>query len=512
MQKRADASLGGATLSRIGSGSNRLFLYVVAPALAVVTAGAICHSVLAAFAVLAALFVVLCFIKPEVGLVATVLAMPWQRTDFPTTRWMSGVAVLGGLVGWLRPYLAGKSPTNRARMPTHMWLAIGLLAYSFLSLLVRGFEQAWFQLEGLGGLIYGTMSIQAVALAIVVGSMSNSKRKLQLVVMICFVQAIVISVIGLQEPFTGKTLVEFFHWTSRSYVRMDHRISSIFYDPNLLANFLAPIILLAVGSLRLTSAGGRLRGLSWAVLIAAIPAMIATMSVSNFLGMTVGVVVVWVCTKSRKLAVAAAFCVALGFALILGPTELLPRPAQMLQDKASDLIESGYSEDARFASIALRARMIVLALRLWRTEPWLGAGHGAFQTKLRDDPLTPVGPSGELKLYPHNSYFLLLSELGIVGIGLLMWFLITLVATAVNNMKRLKNTGLGYLQACVLGGIVESLVFSWTYGSLSYNLNFWFLVGLTSALRAAPWSDQYLPDECDIKNGAAVTVESHEQE
>jgi len=483
-------SLQGLHLIRFAGYHNKTSWYLGTLGIGLVTAAAVLYSPVAGLCILAVGFLILCFVKPELGLVAATLAVPWQRTDFPGTRWVSGVAVLGGVIAWLRPYMVGHEPTDRTRIPGYMWFAIALLFYSLVSFLVRASLQPRFHLTGLGGLIYGTMSAQAVALAVVVGGMANSKRAVRLVLMTSLLQASVISVIGLQELFTNKTLVEFFWWTSRSYVAMGRRVSSIFYDPNLFANYSAPMLFLAIGVLGLGRTEVQIRRAALGCLALGVPAFAFTMSASNFIGVLAGLAAVWLCTRNIKIGIVTLALTGLAIVFITCPSQALPERLQPLRLKVDEAIESHYSEKARSGSIWRRARMIALGLELFQHNPWTGAGYGAFQTTLTDNPFAPVSRKGVPMLYPHNSYVLLLSELGLLGIAIFVGFLWLLMATAVSNMRRLGRSWRGVLQGWALAGIIQTLVFSWAYGSLCYNLNLWFLVGLTTALSHSPANDR----------------------
>jgi O-antigen ligase len=87
--------------------------------------------------------------------------------------------------------------------------------------------------------------------------------------------------------------------------------------------------------------------------------------------------------------------------------------------------------------------------------------------------------------YSHNSYILILSELGLIG-GI--WFLVFITKLfysgnkTLQNLRKLNDKSMFMIQVGTMTAIVANLVLFFTYGSWLINLNFWLACALLSIL------------------------------
>lgn len=434
--------------------------------------------------ILGALLLWWCGLEPRVGLLAATVAVPWQRTDLPATRWLSGIAVLGGLAASAPAAVGRRWRGRRLGTPLYIWAAVLLLIYALISLLVQGSLQPGFRLTGLGGLIFGTMSAQALALALSVGWLAGEHRALRSALAACFAQAALLAVAGLQEVVTGTKIIEFFGPVSHTVAGMPFRISSVFYDANLFANYIATVLFLAAGVVLADDWDRRLRQFACTALGLGVPALLLSRSLGTLTGCVAGLGVLAAVSRKRIVAVALAFACMGVLAFWWVPASRLPAWLEGDQRKLHLLVTEGYSPTSPSRSISSRAILAEAAMDMFRQAPVFGHGYGSYQIAMTTHPSGPSTSRGGPMTYPHNSYLLLLAEQGLLGAALLVVLLVAYFRTAVPQAREESQGYIRALHAATAGAVTQCLVFSWSYGSLMYNLNIWFAVGLTTALCA----------------------------
>jgi putative inorganic carbon (hco3(-)) transporter len=178
-----------------------------------------------------------------------------------------------------------------------------------------------------------------------------------------------------------------------------------------------------------------------------------------------------------KLVGGGFLAVALGAALIIGP--LWP----YVETKFTGMQIGSFAWD-----VMTRLKAWTFALSTWRSHPWLGVGIGNYETLSAESDWIGVGSIGAGST-PHETYFYILAESGLVGFIAMTGIMLR----TVRSNLQLKNLA-------VLGPVAMALAFSITVnwiGGFSDDSPFvgphtgyllWLLVGLSEALRNLAFS------------------------
>ena len=127
------------------------------------------------------------------------------------------------------------------------------------------------------------------------------------------------------------------------------------------------------------------------------------------------------------------------------------------------------------------------SLQMIHDRPLLGRGANTFMKNFKNYNNPPHYRNVAVidYIYAHNIYLHMAGELGLVGLGIFIWFVVALFACAKRIYTRLKDDYLKVvlisLSACILAFLVNGL----TESSLYYArvaMVFWYLAGLTLAM------------------------------
>ncbi len=148
---------------------------------------------------------------------------------------------------------------------------------------------------------------------------------------------------------------------------------------------------------------------------------------------------------------------ALGVVLIVG---IAISTSEVLQNRVTKGIDElkTYEQTAELTSIGARVVFMKNTLQMIKENPWIGYGTGAFYTvykqhianKYNDWRSTPTGD-------PHNQYLFIMTENGLIGLGVFLWFLVIAL-----------KQGFSTDQYAVIGG---SVLLAWVVTSL-FNSHF----------------------------------------
>jgi len=154
----------------------------------------------------------------------------------------------------------------------------------------------------------------------------------------------------------------------------------------------------------------------------------------------------------RQPAVFAIFLgVMIGLLVWLGGTELTHR------------LESIHSEAQQEISGGVRLTIIRDSFRMWLVHPFFGWGLGTFST------VYPQFRSFYTTFFvnqAHNDYIQLLVEVGVAGVLIGIWFLVTTFRTGFSKLANWTENASGTLTAAALLGVIGILVHSF----LDFNL------------------------------------------
>lgn len=146
-----------------------------------------------------------------------------------------------------------------------------------------------------------------------------------------------------------------------------------------------------------------------------------------------------------------------------------------------------WPEGVMFASIRARIYMCQIATRMIKIHPFLGMGLHTFPINYRRY-LLPGEPFYETEMLPyaHNIYFHMAVEIGLIGLAVFIWLLVTLIRGWNSGYKKSESSYLKALSLGLLGGIIAFL----THGMLESSLYmsqggilFWFMIGLTVSIQ-----------------------------
>jgi O-antigen ligase len=146
-----------------------------------------------------------------------------------------------------------------------------------------------------------------------------------------------------------------------------------------------------------------------------------------------------------------------------------------------------WPEGTLFSSIRGRIDMCQIAMKMIKIHPFLGMGLHTFPINYQ----SYVLPGGQfygtgMLPYAHNIYFHMAAEIGLIGLAVFIWLLVTLIRGCYSAYKKTESSYLKALSLGLLGGIIAFL----THGMLESSLYmsqggilFWFMVGLNISLQ-----------------------------
>ena len=211
--------------------------------------------------------------------------------------------------------------------------------------------------------------------------------------------------------------LEFGIWNLEFGLKM--RPYATFPHPNVLGGFLAAVLPLVVvrylGNLR--NLRKKMKLFYGTVILVGIIALLLTFSRSGIVvgGMAIVMAIARIknyesgIMKNKRLIVL----------ILIGFFALLPTSYFMIHNSTEE-------------SVVVRQQLNAAAIKLWQSSPLFGVGLGNFLVRLPE-----ALPTRTIYfLQPvHNIYLLLLSEVGIVGIGLIVFFIVTLLNHESGIMK-----------------------------------------------------------------------------
>jgi O-antigen ligase len=114
-----------------------------------------------------------------------------------------------------------------------------------------------------------------------------------------------------------------------------------------------------------------------------------------------------------------------------------------------------YQQGQKLTSVGFRFTFHEFAKSLFLSSPWIGQGTGGFSYAFQKENQIPQWNN---LLDPHSQYWLVASELGLLGLAALFAFFVSLWVTAL-RLHDMKPILLGTLVAHLLGNLSDSLLF-----------------------------------------------------
>lgn len=247
------------------------------------------------------------------------------------------------------------------------------------------------------------------------------------------------------------------------------RANGIFFDPNMLGRFLVLCMVAALAYLVVVDERAHA-----VILTAAIVVMSAGLAVTFSRSSALALLVAIALLALRVFGVRRTLVVGVGaLVLVGGPIVALNGNVRSKMTSIERLANSGEG----------RLRLVKGGVELWKSEPIVGVGLGAFADRYKET--LPRRTQLRTRVFiSHTAPVTVLAELGAVGFGLFCLACATGVIGMLRSARRRDATGLAIWT--VLAMTVAIFVHSILYSAFFEDPYLWFLVAAAGAMAAAP--------------------------
>ncbi|MEO8538998.1 MAG: O-antigen ligase family protein [bacterium] len=261
-----------------------------------------------------------------------------------------------------------------------------------------------------------------VAFVFAAPSLIEDRKDLERIVAAFLISASILSVVAIAQRVLGV-----FQWRAILIQSDDYsyRSNAFFADPNNLARFLAISIALSAGMIMVSGPRRLTVYLAAPMIAVCMVGIVTTASRSGWLGMLLAsflVVVMSPIRKYTKIRLTALAFGGLAFALVLlfmqGGAN-----AQRVQSLTSGIQILGQREF-----------LIKGGWEMWKDNPLVGVGSGNYQHTLLISYLWTL-PWWAKTTLSHTSFISILAELGVVGVGMLIFFAIRVIVACKSAYK-----------------------------------------------------------------------------
>ncbi len=247
------------------------------------------------------------------------------------------------------------------------------------------------------------------------------------------------------------------------------RANGIFFDPNMLGRFLVLCMVAALAYLVVVDERAHTVILTVAILV-----MTAGLTVSFSRSSALALLVALALMAARVFGVRRTLVIGVGaLVLVGGPIVALNGN---VRDKVTSIERLANSGEGRL-------RLVKGGVELWKHDPVVGVGLGAFADRYKET--LPRRTQLRTRVFiSHTAPVTVLAELGTIGIGLLVLVLATGVVAMLRSARRRDATGLAIWT--VLALTVAIFVHSILYSAFFEDPYLWFLAAAAGAMAAAP--------------------------
>ncbi|MFQ5599225.1 MAG: O-antigen ligase family protein [Candidatus Krumholzibacteriia bacterium] len=402
-----------------------------------------------------------------------------QRSCFAMPGYLAAVSVVAlpamGLRRWRRPFRKLESG-----------LVLALVLYTCVSLYLRAaVEQDQFVFPDIlatSGPTFYKYIAHALVLYLVLALGLRTRRQARHCIDGYVIATFALALVAFYQQMQGHNdLLRYYYaqaTPSASLLQPDFtRITSVLRDSNHLGNFLVVGILLMWG--RVHERVGFLRRLSvFAFMIVSSMALFFSLSFTNWISLGIGLLVLLSLRRGWLHAGGVMAVLVLLVATFGLHGSLTPRLTPSILDKATSLVQGDLSPNG---PLGIRAALASASLHMLRSSPLLGVGYGAFQAHAgSDEALMRLTRN---IVYAHNSFLLVLAELGIIGFLLLLAMLGVHLRLLV-RLARSCDPEYSAIGAALVAAFAAALIYEATYGSLLYDVPLWTVLGLGTGLRS----------------------------
>lgn len=351
----------------------------------------------------------------------------------------------------------------KRQLPASTYLNIPIMIYIaavFLSVLFSSnFPLSWKN--------FWAKTMEYILLFLIIAEVGSRKKKLENIIIVLFVSALMIGVDCVFQYFVGVDLLRFRHLESG-------RLTGSFQMPGDLAGFLGPVfaLVLSLSFLKLKKGAKSLLTVESILLFSLLIMIIAR---GAWFGL-IGAVCFLGVLENKKIAYFAVAFLLIGGITI---TYFVDIPLGIVERLKSIFICSHSSLDRRIIWHA--------AIQMIKDKPLFGHGLSTFMGKFPAYGQDYYYLKEGVIPYAHNCYLQLAAETGITGLLsflLLLWMFLT--HTVRSLTKKIKNKFQHAVLSGVSAGIIATLIHSavdTNLYSLQLSVLFWIMLGLNAALQ-----------------------------
>lgn len=415
-------------------------------------------SLLSLAVTISLIFIALSFVRLDLGLMLLVIYAPFHQTfiDFfpsaPTTAWKEAGLLLI-LVIWMSTIVL-----RRKKLPLKTPLSLPIFA--FLMVAFVQFVNSPTLLKGIFGLKSTVAFIPAYFIA---ASLGLTKRKIKQLVLIMI---IVVGLSAIYELFKFHAPLDWFP----TGPRMPQHIAGIYrihFSSSIPCSVL--IFFLAIGFFVSSSS----RGAKFLSVTAACVMFITLMySLARLWWILIAVGLIFMSISKKEQKFLYLIPIAILVVFFIFPPFIWERAISI-----TNLYDP---------SLQSRIQQVKTSLAYASRHP-LGAGIGAISSDKYVHLTKLVGISNVRSLFPtENGFLTILVEMGVVGLGVYIWFIFSIFKQGFKIFHSLTDNFLRWLALGILSSCFVFFLSQFFNESLLFypmNFYFWFLLGLLMALR-----------------------------
>jgi O-antigen ligase/tetratricopeptide (TPR) repeat protein len=365
-------------------------------------------------------------------------------------------AVFALLIFWLARAFLAKESLHPIPLLTPLLV---ILALGIFSLLLSPYRYAVWEefLRFLSFFIFYFLIVEEI----------KDERRETWLIEILVLTAILVSAYGIIQ-YLGFPI---FKWVPR-----EKRVMSFLGNPNFFATYLVAIIpLLLVLSLQWTRRRKFIAGIS---LLSALACLVFTGTRSAWIGFVFSLIFLSVLAKRAKAVAFSLRKAIIPLAVLAGIVLLLILHHHMISSRISEI-------GAPHGAVSQRWHIWKVTWNMIKSSPIIGSGLGTFPIIFPRFRYPNYGldiPYGNLQ-HAHNEYLEIWSEMGLIGLGIFLWFIIGFFFHAIRYLRGRKEKGM--VMTGLLSGIMGVLIDSFFSTSMRFTgppFVFWLLIGLSVAM------------------------------
>lgn len=385
----------------------------------------------------------------------------------------------------------GKLPALKNRYP-FQWAIIAWLVISFIAVGVAGWSNAAFG-------IWRAYFFEPLLLFIVIINTHQTREKIICLLGSFSLSAVAVSVFAIYQYITGQYIPNDF-WASSA----NRRATSFFPFPNAVGLYLAPIIMLLVGNLgRLWKSGAKFITNEWQYLatifgiILGLAAVVAARSEGAIFGLAIGLVLFGLFSQKKIRVLTIGLIITGGFMIaFIQPLQHYVVDRLLLRNFSGQVRQAQWKETWQMLSDGRLLSGAGLASYQSVIKPYHQEGifvkdyrdpdyqrKVVFNEEFRNSVWQPL----EIYLYPHNFILNFWTELGLIGVLVFLWIIITFLYYGVRAYRYTKKQNDPFMY--VVLGLTLSLVVMLIHGMVDvpYFKNdlaamFWLLMAMMGSL------------------------------